>query len=965
MSRPASPVAVAGQENGAGSTRKISDLKANGQSKKAAVGTAAMAPHAERDQESPPPPPTPTAQQHLSTVLSSHSQDGDLFNFLSAMHLSGGANMNLNTLSAIVSSSSSSNVIASRKRKLLEQAGSSSGKLSGGLRPFFMRRGSDEDEEHHSLQTPQCSQSGYADEEDHHNTVAETAAAAAAAAMAAAAAAAAAAAGIGASSLQITRIRQGEMLSPVDIAEDENLAASFDDSLSGLGVDITTTNYSMSEALLALPNLSISSSQMFKQEGGEVSGSGSSGRGGGGQSHHHPLQHSDSPPTHMDNPRSFKDEANSRSNSSGQQMNYGALDLSNDEAHLPDNVGHHNSDEDAPKTFIGSVSRESSRGGTPGQASGNKADGESNERANGYGASSKAGKRDSANRRSSSSSRTHKVILPLQNMPPPATTTSTNASATATNSAAAKAASGAAPGKPVQVAKEERLERLNQTTAVDDGNKFQYILVASTSIATKKEEATITYLNQGQSYELRLKKLGDLSGSRERRLKCVMRICFHERRLQYMEAEQIAEWKNAHPGERIIDFDLPLSYGISDPEQDPKHLNAISFKWDPTRDTGIFIKVQCISTEFTPKKHGGEKGVPFRLQVETFDPSEGARLHAAGCVLQVFKLKGADRKHKQDRDKIAKRPPSEQEKFAPSYDCTVLTDLNIDNIYVPPSRSVTPQKDSPGTDAFIVGGDGGGGDSVVDEAAGLVLSRGSSPQRQNKSITPIAISPVTTPVVFEGGGGGAEDAGGSSLGLGMITMSTSPETVVQWLGANRYGNHVACFGNYNGRDMLRLMRDEIVTLCGLADGIRLFNEIHMVAVAPRNTFYVAHKNQREYSALFLEEPTVSELLLRLAVSFGLEPCLFSRAFIVGPHGILIRVTDDVIAFTKPETIFQFSLRSDDSGDCCDVILDNVTPLLEAADAEVTEDIDSQQQQQLDHHQMPPPHTSGGIQQTDN
>jgi hypothetical protein len=38
------------------------------------------------------------------------------------------------------------------------------------------------------------------------------------------------------------------------------------------------------------------------------------------------------------------------------------------------------------------------------------------------------------------------------------------------------------------------------------------------------------------------------------------------------------------------------------------------------RDTGVYIKVNCISTEFTPKKHGGEKGVPFRLQVSHFFP---------------------------------------------------------------------------------------------------------------------------------------------------------------------------------------------------------------------------------------------------------------------------------------------------------------------------------------------------------
>lgn len=89
-----------------------------------------------------------------------------------------------------------------------------------------------------------------------------------------------------------------------------------------------------------------------------------------------------------------------------------------------------------------------------------------------------------------------------------------------------------------------------------------------------------------------------------------------------------------------------------------------------------FEQVNCISTEFTPKKHGGEKGVPFRIQVETRLPG-GPRLHAASCQVKVFKLKGADRKHKQDRDKILRRPPHEQDKYQPSYDCTVLSDVSF------------------------------------------------------------------------------------------------------------------------------------------------------------------------------------------------------------------------------------------------------------------------------------------------
>jgi transcription factor CP2-like protein len=52
---------------------------------------------------------------------------------------------------------------------------------------------------------------------------------------------------------------------------------------------------------------------------------------------------------------------------------------------------------------------------------------------------------------------------------------------------------------------------------------FEYILAAATSIATKVNEETLTYLNQGQSYEIKFKKLGDLSTFRGKFLKVNMR----------------------------------------------------------------------------------------------------------------------------------------------------------------------------------------------------------------------------------------------------------------------------------------------------------------------------------------------------------------------------------------------------------------------------------------------------------
>lgn len=86
-----------------------------------------------------------------------------------------------------------------------------------------------------------------------------------------------------------------------------------------------------------------------------------------------------------------------------------------------------------------------------------------------------------------------------------------------------------------------------------DAGRFQYILQAATAIGQKNNEDSLTYLNQGQSYEIKLKKLGDLTTVRGKSYKSVIKICFHERRLQYMEKEQMRLWQEARPGERILE----------------------------------------------------------------------------------------------------------------------------------------------------------------------------------------------------------------------------------------------------------------------------------------------------------------------------------------------------------------------------------------------------------------------------
>lgn len=131
--------------------------------------------------------------------------------------------------------------------------------------------------------------------------------------------------------------------------------------------------------------------------------------------------------------------------------------------------------------------------------------------------------------------------------------------------------------------------------------------------------------------------------------------------------------------------------------------------------------MNCISTEFTPRKHGGEKGVPFRIQVDSFTSNDLGEyvehVHSCSCQVKVFKVrhvclravsqnsepsnsepanselanlvlansepansnvfkpKGADRKLKTDREKMEKKSPLDQEKYQLSHETTLLKEV--------------------------------------------------------------------------------------------------------------------------------------------------------------------------------------------------------------------------------------------------------------------------------------------------
>ncbi|XP_065742993.1 alpha-globin transcription factor CP2 isoform X3 [Phocoena phocoena] len=375
----------------------------------------------------------------------------------------------------------------------------------------------------------------------------------------------------------------------------------------------------------------------------------------------------------------------------------------------------------------------------------------------------------------------------------------------------------------------------------DNENKilpFQYVLCAATSPAVKLHDETLTYLNQGQSYEIRMldnRKLGELPEINGKLVKSIFRVVFHDRRLQYTEHQQLEGWRWNRPGDRILDIDIPMSVGIIDPRANPNQLNTVEFLWDPAKRTSVFIQP-----------------------------------------------KGADRKQKTDREKMEKRTPHEKEKYQPSYETTILTECS-------PWPEITYVNNSPSP-----GFNSSHNNFSLGEGNG-------SPNHQPEPPPPVTDNLLPT---------------------------TTPQEAQQWLHRNRFSTFTRLFTNFSGADLLKLTRDDVIQICGPADGIRLFNALKGRMVRPRLTIYVCQESlqlreqqqqqqqQQQkhedgdsngtffvYHAIYLEELTAVELTEKIAQLFSISPCQISQIYKQGPTGIHVLISDEMIQNFQEEACF--------------------------------------------------------------
>ncbi|XP_060948753.1 upstream-binding protein 1 isoform X1 [Limanda limanda] len=477
---------------------------------------------------------------------------------------------------------------------------------------------------------------------------------------------------------------------------------------------------------------------------------------------------------------------------------------------------------------------------------------------------------------------------------------------------------------------------------------FQYVMCTATSPAIKLHDETLTYLNQGQSYEVRLldnRKAEELPELNNKMVKSTVRVVFHDRRLQYTEHQQLEGWKWNRPGDRLLDIDIPMSVGIVEPKTHPSQLNAAEFLWDMNKRTSVFVQVHCISTEFTPRKHGGEKGVPFRIQIDTFALGDNGEytehLHSASCQIKVFKPKGADRKQKTDREKMEKRTAQEKEKYQPSYDTTILSETRLEPI-IEDAGDHELKKSSKRTLPADCG------DSLAKRGSCSPWPDNayvSTNQAATPSFTSTPLSTYSTSSVPDSDSSSPNhQADPTSLGnLEQLSPTASIQDAQKWLLKNRFNSYTRLFSHFSGSDLLKLTRDDLVQICGPADGIRLYNALKSRSVCPRLTVYVCQEspqespllerhgsnengehsissNLRVYHALYLEDLTAAELIRKMACVCSLPLGTINQVYRQGPTGIHILLSDQMVYNLPDESSFLISTVKDELGEGLHLIL---------------------------------------------
>ncbi|KAG5201109.1 hypothetical protein JEQ12_005643 [Ovis aries] len=409
---------------------------------------------------------------------------------------------------------------------------------------------------------------------------------------------------------------------------------------------------------------------------------------------------------------------------------------------------------------------------------------------------------------------------------------------------------------------------------LDDETKhpsFQYVMCAATSPAVKLHDETLTYLNQGQSYEIRMldnRKMGDVPEITGKLVKSIVRVVFHDGRLQYTEHQQLEGWKWNRPGDRLLDLDIPMSVGIIDTWTNPSQLNAVEFLWDPAKRTSAFIQITY--TQLAAKS----KFLSQKVQLGN---------------------------KKTDREKMEKRAAHEKEKYQLSYDTTVLTECSpwpdTPTAYVNNSPSAAPTFTSPPPPSAC---------SIPDSNSSSPNHQGDGiPQASSEQLQPSATIQETQQWLLKNRFSSYTRLFSNFLGADLLKLTK--EDLVQICSAA------------DGIWLYNALKSRSVRP-------RLTLYVCREQPAPQGQQPAAGGGDSSsdapfvYHAIYLEEMVASEVARKLALVFNIPFHQTNQVYRQGPTGIHILVSDQMDQNFQDESCFLFSTVKAENGGGVHIIL---------------------------------------------
>eukprot|EP00794_Sanderia_malayensis_P007236 gene7236-8044_t len=208
-----------------------------------------------------------------------------------------------------------------------------------------------------------------------------------------------------------------------------------------------------------------------------------------------------------------------------------------------------------------------------------------------------------------------------------------------------------------------------------EDDRYINILEAPTSIIQRKNEDSLTYLNKGQFYAITCEH-SDTPDPDFVRVKSIIYLVFRDEKDPRNELNNWHFWSSQqpNPNQRAFDVDRKACQNIEEVPEEVGY-NAFAFTWNPHEKAKVVIRINCLSTDFSPQK--GVKGIPLHLQVDTFEDlitPDVDPVHRAFCQMKVFRDKGAERKNK-DESKSAERRLSKVMKQSPSEGATAMASI--------------------------------------------------------------------------------------------------------------------------------------------------------------------------------------------------------------------------------------------------------------------------------------------------